>query len=206
LAYRSAITLYCKPRCVIGHSVRLVVAEKQIALNLVLVEPGQQSEDLLLLNPYGDVLTLVDRDIALFEPQVMLEYLDERFPHPPLMPTEPRGRADDRQLRSRIQRELHPLIRRLEEDDDAERARSLLREYLTAMQGSLVGRRDGHLLGNDFTLADCVFSSILWRLVELGVHLPESASGLRAYAKRTHGRKAFHLCQQQQSGRTFAGD
>lgn len=206
MAYRSAITLYCEPRCVLGHSVRLVVAEKQISLELVLIEAGRQHEDLLQLNPYGEVLTLVDREIALFEPQVMLEYLDERFPHPPLMPVDPRGRADDRQLRSRIHREMQPLIRRIEEDDDAPAARRILTEYLTAMQGSLGGRRGAHLLGDEFTLADCLFSSILWRLSELGIEMPAGSVGLRGYASRTHARKAFRMTLEQHSGRTFSTD
>jgi len=202
LAYRSAITLYCEPRCVLGHSVRLVVEEKEISLSLVFAEPGRQSEDVLQLNPYGEVLTLVDRDIALYEPQVMLEYLDERFPHPPLMPLDPRGRADNRQLRLRIHRELHPLIRRVEEDVKAGEARRILQEYLTSMQGSLNGRH-AHLQGADYTLADCVLSPILWRLTELGLKLPASATGLQAYASRAHARKAFRLSLQQQAGRTF---
>lgn len=206
MAYRSSITLYCEPRCVLGHGVRLVVAEKEISLNLVFVEAGRQGEDVLQLNPYGEVLTLVDRDIALFEPQVMLEYLDERFPHPPLMPVDPRGRADNRQMRLRIHRELHPLIRRVEEDDNAEQARRILQEYLTAMQGPLNGRRDAHLQGADYTLADCFFSPILWRLSELGLKLPAQPSGLHAYATRAHARKAFRLSLQQQAGRTFTGE
>jgi stringent starvation protein A len=206
LAYRSAITLYCEPRCVMGHGVRLVVAEKDISINLVFVSPGQRIEDVLQLNPYGDILTLVDRDIALFEPQVMLEYLDERFPHPPLMPVDPRGRADNRQLRARIHRELHPLIRRIEQDERATEARRILREYLTAMQAPLAGRKEPHLLGEDYSLADCVMSPILWRLEELGVSLPASASALTGYAKRVHARRGFQLSLQHTSGRTLSGE
>ena len=104
---RSVMTLYSDERDPASHAVRFVLAEKAINVDIVHVSADERPEDLIELNPYNDVLTLVDRDLVLYEPQIIMEYLDERFPHPPLMPVDPVARAQSRLFRFRIEKMLH---------------------------------------------------------------------------------------------------
>ena len=90
---RSVMTMYSSARSVYSHRVRLVLAEKNITVEIVDVEPGELPEDLLDLNPYGNLPTLADRDLVLYESGIIMQYLDERFPHPPLLPVDPVSRA-----------------------------------------------------------------------------------------------------------------
>ena len=99
---RSVMSLYVDEKDLDGHSVRLVLKEKDITADVIFVDESDKPEDLDILNPYGGVLTLIDRDLVLYQAQIMMEYLDERYPHPPLMPVDPVARAINRQFRYRI--------------------------------------------------------------------------------------------------------
>jgi stringent starvation protein A len=196
MAYRSAITLYHESRCVAGHSVRLVIAEKDISVVQHNTTREGRSEDLLLLNPYDEVLTLVDRDIAIYEPQIMLEYLDERFPHPPLMPVDPLGRATNRQVRARIQRDLYPLVKAMQGggNSGAEAGR-VLKDHITALSPAFAS--GPYLMHSEFSLADCVMVPILWHLQNAGIQLPPAAKPVSTYAEKMFRRPCF---QQSLSG------
>src|SRR6478752_3501934 len=119
---RSVMTLYSGASDIPSHRVRIVLAEKGVSYEVINIETRGKPEDLLELNPYGSVPTLVDRELALYEPGIITEYLDERFPHPPLMPVYPVARAKARLIIYRFDKELNPLIRQLETGVDTETA------------------------------------------------------------------------------------
>ena len=198
MAYRSAITLYCEAHCVAGHGVRMVVAEKDINITTAVTTRAGRSEDLLSLNPYDEVLTLVDRDVALYEPQIMLEYLDERFPHPPLMPIDPMGRAVNRQVRIRLERELIPLMKSLQSGGSkGDAAGVVLRDHITALAPGFAP--GAYLLSPEFSLADCVLAPMLWQLRQMGIELPAAAKSVRQYSERVFARPSFRLRLEPQS-------
>ena len=125
---RSVMTLYADPADPTGHAVRIVLAEKEINVEVCFVTEETKPEDLHDLNPYHTILTLVDRELVLYDAQIMLEYLDERYPHPPLMPMDPALRANNRQLRYRVTRDLLSLayaFRRVGPPAEAARADAL---------------------------------------------------------------------------------
>ena len=174
-----------------SHAIRVVLAEKAVNVEIHFVSDHEKPEDLLALNPYESVLTLVDRDLVLYEPQIIMEYLDERFPHPPLMPVDPVTRANSRLYRYRIQRDIYGLVEGIEggAPDDAERARRRLRDHLTALAPTF--ERSRFFMADEYSLVDCWLAPILWRLPAYGIRLPSRSRGLRAYMSRVFDREAF---------------
>jgi len=116
---RSVMVLYSDPVTPISHCVRIVLAEKDINVEINYVEGDNKPEELIELNPYNSVLTLIDRELVLYNAQIIMEYLDERFPHPPLMPVDPVSRAINRQFRYRVMRDLYKLVDDLDSDNDS---------------------------------------------------------------------------------------
>lgn len=188
---RSTMTLYSEPGCPLSHGVRVVLAEKDIHVDIVYVEGDERPEDLHDLNPYGSVLTLLDRDLVLYDVQIMMEYLDERFPHPPLMPVDPVSRATNRQVRYRVTRDLYELVPELSGSNEiaAANARKAMRDHLTAIAPAL--QQKPYFMSDDFSLADCCMAPLLWRLPAWGVKLPAQARALTQYAERLFARPAF---------------
>ncbi len=115
---RSLMVLYSDKVSPIGHAVRIVLAEKDVNVEINYIEDNDRPEMLNDLNPYNSVLTLIDRDLVLFEAQIIMEYLDERFPHPPLMPVDPVSRAAIRQLRYRVMTDLYSVLDELDGDNE----------------------------------------------------------------------------------------
>lgn len=183
--------LYCAPTCAHGHQIRIVLHEKAIDAGVDFVDPSRPPEDLLELNPYGSMPTLVDRDLVLYEPRIIMEYLDERFPHPPLQPTDPVGRARVRMLAHRIERDWYGLLDRCEaaEGPEMERIRKLLREGLIAANPAFGAKP--YFLSDDYSVVDCALAPLLWRIGALGVELPGACSAIRRYAGRLFEREAF---------------
>ncbi|MGE0384864.1 MAG: glutathione S-transferase N-terminal domain-containing protein [Gammaproteobacteria bacterium] len=188
---RSGMTLYCAHGSPLGHVLRILLAEKDVPVEVVEVDDERRPEDLNDLNPYAGALTLIDRDLVLYEFQAMLEYLDERYPHPPLMPVDPVSRANHRQLRYRILRDLYGQVDAIVARDArvAANARTALRDYLTAISPAFAQKR--WFLSDEYTLADCCMGPLLWRLGELGVGLPQQARPLQQYADRLFARPSF---------------
>ncbi|MCS4504719.1 Stringent starvation protein A [wastewater metagenome] len=190
---RSVMTLFSGPTCIYSHRIRLVLAEKGISVEIVDVEPGAPiPEDLADLNPYGEAPTLVDRDLVLYDTKVIAEYLDERFPHPPLMPVDPVSRAKARLVISRIERDWVQSLDALDEltGKDAEKGRKALAESLVASD-EVFGSGLPFFLSEELSMMDCVLAPLLWRLHHYGVEIPASAEHIQAYAKRLFGREAF---------------
>ena len=188
---RSIMTLYSDVMEPASHAVRFVLAEKAINVDIVDVNTDERPEDLLELNPYDHVLTLVDRDLVLYEPQIIMEYLDERFPHPPLMPVDPVSRANSRLFRYRIQRDIYSLVddlNRLEGDAFAA-AKKNLRDSLTAI-APIFGQTK-FFMSEEYSLVDCFLAPVLWRVQLYGIKLPAQAKALIKYGDVLFERDAF---------------
>lgn len=190
---RSLMTLFSNKVCPWCHRVRIVLAEKGITPEIVEVDLENVPEELLELNPYSTVPTLVDRDLVLYEPNIILEYLEERFPHPPLMPIYPVTRARSRLMMLRIDRDWYvPMKRILEGKKDVQdAARKELVESLLSIS-SVFGDYP-FFLSEEFSLVDCSLSAMLWRLPSLGIDLGkyEHAKPILKYMDRIFKRESF---------------
>ncbi len=174
--------------------VRMVLAEKGVAVEIINVEKNQYPEDLVALNPYNSLPTLVDRDLVLYETMIMMEYLDERFPHPPLLPVYPVARAQSRLFAHRIQKDWCGLVDTIvagrSKETVIEKARKELREGLITIAPIFTEKE--FFMSDEFTLVDCCFTPILWRLPALGISLPpKSAKPLTDYMNRMFRRESF---------------
>lgn len=206
---RSVMTLYSGATDLHSHRVRIVLAEKGVPYEVITVEARAKPEDLLELNPYGSIPTLVDRELALYESSIITEYLDERFPHPPLMPVYPVARAKARLIIHRFDREWSPLIRQLESGkiaDTREEAKELA-GYLTQLVP--VFQANPYFLGDDFTLVDCYIAPVLWRLPIWGINLsPVEMKAINKYSDRVFQRDSFQasLTELEQEQRKLASE
>lgn len=188
---RSVMTLYSGSLDPYSHQVRIVLAEKGVSVDVLDIHSEQQSEDLAELNPYHFVPTLVDRDLVLYEAKIIMEYLDERFPHPPLMPVYPVARAKSRLMMYRIERDWYSLMRIIQEGEveTSENARKDLRDGLISV-APLFGEHP-YFLSDDFTLVDCTLVPLLWRLPLLGIELPSQVKNIKNYMQRVYARDSF---------------
>ena len=189
---RATMVLFSDPKSPNSHRIRLVAKEKEIPMEIIDVNPNQLPEDLLELNPYGTVPTLVDRDLVLYDVQTALEYLDERFPHPPLMSVDPTVRARARQMLRQIEMEWYPLVETIQSSEDEQavtQARRELKERLIQMIP--VFDHKPYFMSDDFSLVDVSLSVLMWRLPYLGIELPKSAKPISDYAKRMLAREEF---------------
>ncbi len=187
---RPVMTLYSDPMSAYSHRVRVVLAEKNIAVDVIDVDPLNLSDDVMDLNPYGSLPTLVDRDLTLYESRIIMEYLDERFPHPPLLPVDPVSRASARLYMHRVDSDWYTKMDRiLAGGAKAAAARKELREGLIAAAPIFTAKP--FFMSDDLTLADCSIAPLLWRLPEFGIELPVQAKSVLEYAQRMFSREAF---------------
>ena len=167
------MTLFSDPRDHYSHRVRMVLCEKGVSVDVVDVDPSQRPEDLSEINPYGTLPTLLDRDLVLYKSTVIMEYLDERFPHPPLLPVYPVARAQCRLLMHRIEldwsKRVDVLMAGRGRETAMDKARKELRESLAAIAPAFADRP--FFMNEDFTLVDCFVAPILWRLNALDLKL-----------------------------------
>ena len=188
---RSIMTLFSDPACPQSHRTRIVLAEKDIAVDVIHIDPSEKPDDLSDLNPSNSVPTLVDRDLVLYDARVIMEYLDERLPHPPLMPVDPVSRAKARLALYRIENDWYQLLPDLEHDaaGQPDNVRKILRESLLAAAD--VFNAKPFFLSDDFSLVDCSIAPILWRLPYYGIELPMQAKAITEYAERVFDRRSF---------------
>jgi len=176
IAKRSSMTFYSDPVSHYSHRVRIVLAEKQVTVDLIDVDSDNVPEDLLDLNPYNSLPTLVDRALVLYESDIIMEYLDERFPHPPLFPVYPVARAQSRLWMYRVRREwcqlVDPLLANDGEEEELEAMRARLRDSLIAT-APIFGEKP-FFMSDEFTIVDCCVTPILWRLPVMGIELPKT--------------------------------
>ncbi len=180
---RSALTLFSHLDCPRSHAIRLVLAIKGLPHDLVYVDPKDPPSDLMAAVPSGSLPTLMERDVVLYEARIIAEYLDERFPHPPLLPSDPLGRARTRLTAYRIERDwLCTLDAARQKDAGAAPARDRLREALIEDEGMF--RVAKYFLSNEIALADCLVLPMLWRLACIGIPLRSLGPGIEAYAQK----------------------
>lgn len=190
---RSVMTLYTNNQCLYSHRVRIALAEKSLTVELIEVDLDNKPEELLSINPYGTVPTLVDRDLILYESAIILEYLEERFPHPPLMPVYPVARAKSRLMMHRIDRDWYSLI--LEgllgnNRSTVAKARQNLLDSLVSV--APVFADSPYFLSDEFTLVDCSLAALLWRLPLVKIDLPEEpCRPIIKYMQRVFERASF---------------
>ena len=187
---RSTIVLYSKSDCIACHRVRLALSEKGVQAAIVTVDDDTANADLLAANPQGQLPTLVDRDLVLYDARVIIDYLDERYPHPPLMPMDPVSRARVRLTLHRIESEWYALRpdacgQTLSKED----ATRQLAESLT--EASDVFAAMPYFFSDDYSVLDATLAPLLWRLPTYGILLPEVASPVKHYAKRMFARPGF---------------
>lgn len=188
---KSVVLLYSGSNDLYSHRTRIVLAEKDITFNVVEVDLQEYSQEVADLNPYGTVPILVDRELVLYESRIIMEYLDERFPYPPLLPVYPVKRSKCRLMIFRVERDWYSLVNVIENGSNEQKvaARKELTENLIGIAPVFADMP--YFLSNDFTLVDCSIAPILWRLPELGIELPKSAAAVEDYAKRLFKRSAF---------------
>lgn len=188
---RSIMTLFSDTVDIYSHQARIVLAEKGVGVEISYTDPTNLPEDLLDLNPYGTVPTLVDRELVLYNSHIIMEYLDERFPHPPLMPVYPVSRGQSRLTMHRIQNDWYVLAEQiLKGEGNVDTARNELREALLSLAPLFA--ETPFFMSEEFSLVDCYLAPLLWRLPALGIELTGNGSkDVRTYMKRIFDRASF---------------
>lgn len=187
---RSVMTLFSGQSDVHSHQVRIVLAEKGITAEMVAVDPSVPLEELAEYNPYLTLPTLVDRDISLYQARIIMEYLDERFPHPPLMPVDPVIRARNRLMLFRIEKDLYGKVALiLSGGKTGQKSRKELEEDLVAINP--IFEQTPFFMSEEMSLVDCAFAPVLWRLPELKIELSRQAKALTDYGMRIFKRESF---------------
>jgi RNA polymerase-associated protein len=194
VAKRSSMTFFSDGESHYSHRVRIVLAEKGVTVDVIDVDTNNKPAELSDLNPYNSLPTLLDRDFVLYENKVMMEYLDERFPHPPLLPVYPVARGASRQYIFRIEQDWCGLVDTITDSSnqkDVEKARKELREGLIAI--APIFAEKPFFMSDEFTLVDCCMAPILWRLPVLGIEIPatKQTKPLLEYMESLFAREAF---------------
>jgi len=197
LTRRSSMALLSDGKSHYSHRVRIVLAEKGVVSEIISIDANNKPQELADLNPYNTLPVLVDRDLSLYESWVMMEYLDERFPHPPLMPVQPVARAYTRLWRYRIQNDWSGLVDTLFDSKidkkTQQNAQKELRESIITV--APIFAEKPFFMSDELTLIDCCMSPILWRLKAMGIDLPKTkqVKPLQEYMLRMFSRPAFRI-------------
>lgn len=194
VAKRSSMTFFSDNTSHYSHRVRIVLAEKGVTVDLIEADSAHPPAELSELNPYNNLPTLVDRDLVLYESKVMMEYLDERFPHPPLLPVYPVARAESRLYIHRIEKDWCNLVDSILHT----RSENVIKKATKELRESIVGiapifAEKPFFMSEEFTLVDCCIAPILWRLPALGVDIQPSKQNkpLLAYMDNLFNRESF---------------
>jgi RNA polymerase-associated protein len=185
------MTLYSGTTCPFSQRCRIVLYEKGMDFQIIDVDLQNKPEDLAIMNPYNQVPVLVERELVLHEANIINEYIDERFPHPQLMPADPVMRGRARLFLHRFEKELFSNIDALEHGPQkaAEKARALIRDHLTVI--APVFAKQKYMMGDEFSMLDVAIAPLLWRLEHYDIQLPKQAAPLLKYAERLFSRPAF---------------
>lgn len=188
---RSVMTLFSPPLCPMSHAARFVLHEKAIVSEVEYYDPDNPTEELLELNPTGVSPTLVERDLVLYDSRIIMEYLDERFPHPPLHQMDPVSRANARMIIKRIDQDWYPLLDEIHESGDKKsgKAKKQLKESLIAATPIFTDRP--FFMSEEFSLIDCALVPLMWRLPSVGIDFGSLNNAITNYAQRMFIRPAF---------------
>jgi RNA polymerase-associated protein len=192
---RSSMTFFSDGNSHYSHRVRIVLAEKGVAVDVVNVDPDCKPAELADHNPYNDLPTLVDRDLVLYESDIMMEYLDERFPHPPLLPVYPVARAQSRLMMYRIRKDWSRLADAILADPESKKADSYRKELKESLISTApVFAEMPYFMSEEFTIVDCCVSALLWRLPLMGIALDDvQAKPVLKYMERMFARESFKV-------------
>lgn len=182
--------LYSGTTCPYSHRCRIVLYEKGMDFEVIDVDLANRAEDIAVINPYNKVPVLVERDLILFEANIINEYIDERFPHPQLMPPDPVMRGRARLFLHRFEQELYSQVNIIEQGGKtADKARAAIRDNLTQLAQILTKQK--FLLADDFSMLDVAIAPLLWRLEHYGIQMGKEAAPLMKYAERLFSRQGF---------------
>lgn len=190
---RSSMTFFSDGASHYSHRVRIVLAEKGVAVDIIDVDPDDKPEELAEHNPYNELPTLVDRDLVLYEADIMMEYLDERFPHPPLLPVYPVARAQSRLMMYRIQKDWCRLVDAILAKPEGKEADAMRKEFKESLLATApIFAEKPYFMSEEFTIVDCCVAALLWRLPALGIELNEAAAKpIKRYMDNIFARESF---------------
>ena len=182
--------LYSGTVCPYSHRCRIVLYEKGMDFEIIDVDQMDKSEDVAAINPYNKVPVLVERDLILTEANIINEYIDERFPHPQLMPADPVMRGRARLFLHRFEQELYSNVNIIQQGGkSADKARAIIKDNLTQL--SQILSKQKYLLGSEFSMLDVAVAPLLWRLDHYGIQMGKDAAPLMKYSERLFARQGF---------------
>lgn len=188
---KAVMTLFSSPTCAMSHCARLVLHEKGIAADVEYYDPNNAPEELLELNPTGVSPTLIERDLVLYDSRIIMEYLDERFPHPPLHQMDPVSRANARMVIKRIDQEWYSLLDEILHSGEKKsaRAKKALKDSLLSAAPIFAARP--FFMSEEFSLIDCALAPLLWRLPSVGIDIATPDQAIVHYTQRIFNRAGF---------------
>ncbi|NOT11376.1 MAG: stringent starvation protein A [Methylococcaceae bacterium] len=191
ISRKSGMTLFSSPTCAMSHCARFVLHEKGVVADVEYYDPNNPPEDLLELNPTGASPTLIERDLVLYDSRIIMEYLDERFPHPPLHQMDPVSRANARMLIKRIDQDWYQLLDEIlySGEKKSARAKKMLRESILTAAPIFADRP--FFMSDEFSLIDCAIAPLLWRLPSIGIDISTPSEVITQYAQRIFKRPGF---------------
>ena len=189
LGRKLQMALYSATDCLYSHACRIVVYEKEVECQIIYTDDDDDCEELAEANPYNETPTLIDRDLVVYDPFLINEYLDERLPHPPLMPVDPVSRARLRIMIMRLNRDWYKAIKLFDHETKGDMAKKIVRDGLISISPILT--EQNYLMGDEFSLVDVFLAPLLWRLPLYGIKLPKQAEVVNEYASRLFSRDAF---------------
>ena len=185
------MTVFSSPTCAMSHCTRLVIHEKGVVADIEYYDPNKPPAELLKLNPTGVSPTLIERDLVLYDSRIIMEYLDERFPHPPLHQMDPVSRATARMLIKRIDQDWYHLLDEMLNSGEKKSARAKKRLKESLSSAAPVFAAKPYFMNDEYSLVDCALAPLLWRLPSLGIDLGLLNSSISQYANRVFAREAF---------------
>ena len=189
---RSMMGLFSGNTCIRSHQVRFVLREKGITTDIQNVDGKKVPEDLIALNPYASIPTLTDRELVIYDSSVIIEYLDERYPHPPLMPVSPVDRAKIRLALVSLEADIVSTAIELDAALGTRNENSLRKKLKSMLNASLdLFSSNKYFLNDELTVIDCVLAPILWRLEYFGISLGKEQKAIADYMERVFSRETF---------------
>lgn len=191
IASRSVMTLFSTQTCALSHCVRLVMYEKGVTADIEFFDLSNPPDDLLEINPMGISPTLYERDLVLYDSRIIMEYLDERFPHPPLHPMDPVSRANSRMIIKRIDQDWYQLLDEILNSGEKKsaRAKKMLKESL--ITSTPIFEAHPYFMHDEHSLIDCALAPLFWRLHSIGIDINSLGPAIINYANRLFSREAF---------------
>ena len=197
LSNRTSMALFSDPMDHYSHRVRIVMCEKGVSSEIIDTDLNNLSAEILEASPYAELPVLVDRDVCLYDSLILMEYLDERFPHPPLLPIYPNEKAECKLLIQRIENDWLPIIDKMMSPNISQKEFDVNKKQLAGLLSGivLVLKEKPYFMSDEFTLVDCYMSAILYRLPYLGVTIPKSKNfeSVKKYQDKLFSRPSFDL-------------